>query len=164
MQAGKNKKVTYLLICAVGVVWGVILYKVFFNDTGMEDTFQPQIASPKNEPYDQYAAKTDTFKLALNYKDPFVGMVAAEQPEVVENVKSVNTVPLAVKPMVDWTGIKYSGYVVNPLTKKLVAILVVRGQERMLAEGEVFGGLKLLKNKKDSVLVSWQGKQKYIKQ
>ncbi|MNL84889.1 hypothetical protein D3C87_2130050 [compost metagenome] len=66
--------------------------------------------------------------------------------------------------MIDWTVIKYSGYITNPVTKKLVSILSVNGMERMLAEGEQFEGARLLKNKKDSVLISWKGKQKYIKQ
>lgn len=164
MQAGKNKKVTYLLICAVSIVWGLILYKVFSNDTDVEEGFQQPVVSGTSEAYDQFVTRPDTFKLALNYEDPFVGSVKTEQVKVVEKIKAINYTALQVRPLVDWTGVSYSGYVVNPMTKKLVAILVVLGQERMLAEGEVFAGLKLLKNKKDSVLVSWQGKQKFIKQ
>lgn len=165
MQPGKNKKLTYLLICAVAVVWGVILYKIFLNRA--EDDYTPRTlaAKTKQEPYDQYVSKEDTFKLILNYKDPFLGS-AVPDPVVPVSVPAaqVNFIPTVVKPPIDWSIIKYSGYVVNPATKKIVSIVVVRGIERMLSEGEVFQEVKLLKNKRDSILISWQGKQKYIKQ
>lgn len=84
MQAAKNKKLTYFLICAVAVVWGVILHRVFFNNTEEDYVLKNPSAMAKHEPYDQYVLKEDTFKLALNYKDPFLGGMApasTEKPE-----------------------------------------------------------------------------------
>ena len=167
MQAGKNKKFTYFLICAVAVVWGVILYRVFFKNAEEDYVLKSASADVRHEPYDQYVLKEDTFKLALNYKDPFLGGIepAAEPDLSGPLVKQVNFgPPPPVQPTVDWNGIKYSGYIVNPVTKKVVSIIVVIGRERMLAEGERFEGAQLLRNKRDSVLISWKGKQKYIKQ
>lgn len=167
MQAAKNKKLTYFLICAVAAVWSIILYRVFFNDSGADDVLKSPSAVVKHEPYDQYVQKEDTFKLVLNYKDPFLGGMA---PVAVLNPGTAVTKPLnpapapPPKPLVDWGVIKYVGYIVNPATKKIVSIVTVNGMERMLAEGEYFEGAQLLKNKKDSVLMSWKGKQKYIKQ
>ncbi|NQX41303.1 hypothetical protein SAMN05421820_107155 [Pedobacter steynii] len=164
MQVGKNKKLTYLLICAVAVVWGVILYRVFFNQMDDDYEMKSQPVVRKQEPYDQYALKADTFKLALNYKDPFLGVVAPEPKVVAVPAQPVNFAPAPFKPQINWSSIKYSGYVVNPVTKKIVSIVVVNGKERMLSEGEFLEGVKLIKNKKDSILVFWQGKQKHIKQ
>ncbi len=166
MQAGKNKKLTYLLICAVAGVWGIIIYRVLFNEA--DAAYEPAFKSAKvaQEPYDQYLVKNDTFKLALNYRDPFLGGIS----HVSENVEPVTATPVNFNPPppppppIDWSIIKYSGYVVNPATKKLVAILVVNGREQMTAEGQTFEGVKLLQNRKDSILVSWQGKKKYIRQ
>ncbi|TKC60301.1 hypothetical protein FBD94_15460 [Pedobacter hiemivivus] len=168
MQAAKNKKLTWFLICAVAVVWGVILYRLFFNNTEEDYVLKSPSVAAKHEPYDQYVLKEDTFKLVLNYKDPFLAGIApvlAESKIAEPTLKPVNFAPaLPPKPTVDWSIIKYSGYIINPVTKKMVAIVLVNGKERMLAEGEHFEGLQLLKNKKDSVLVSWKDKQKYIKQ
>lgn len=167
MQPVKNKKLTYLLICAVAVVWGIVIYKFVFNDAGDDYTVRTGVTKKTDEPYDQYAAKPDTFKLALNYRDPF-GETAPK--DVVEEVipaagKPVNFAPPTPMPVpVNWSAIRYSGYVTNPVTKKLVSIIVVNGKERMVAEGEVFEGVRLLKNRRDSILVSWKDKQKYIKQ
>jgi len=167
MQTAKNKKLTYFLICAVAVVWGVILYRVFFNNAEEEYTLKSAVTTTKHEPYDQYLLKEDTFKLVLNYKDPFLGgLVPETAPKSdISAIKPVNFgSPAPPMPMVDWSVIKYSGYIINPVTKKTVCIITVNGIERMLAEGEHFGGARLLKNKKDSVLIDWKGKQKYIKQ
>ena len=168
MQAAKNKKLTYLLICAVAAVWGIILYKVLFREGEEEYKLAPAANKTAHEPYDQYAVRPDTFSLALSYRDPFLGG-QAPAPEPVMAAGNV-TAPTqnfnmpVIPPPVNWSAIRYSGYITNPMSKRLVSIVEVNGQERMLGEGESFQGMKLLKNKKDSILVSWQGKQKYIRQ
>ncbi|MCD0487356.1 hypothetical protein LPB86_03890 [Pedobacter sp. MC2016-14] len=168
MQPVKNKKLTYLLICAVAAVWGIVIYRLFFAEVA--EDYQPAFAERKmvHEPYDQYAELPDTFKLALNYRDPFLGALAKSPTTVTAPVKpAVQVIPLPVKPLppvINWAAIQYTGSITNPVTKKIVSIVTVNGRERMLGEGEVFEGLKLIKNKRDSILVLWQGKQKYIKQ
>ena len=164
MEAGKNKNLTYLLICAVVVVWGIILYRVIFNNSDDDYQLKAQPVAKKNEPYDQFELKRDTFRLALNYRDPFTGVVETPPKSVETIAKPTNFVPPPFRPPINWGVIKYRGYVINPQTKKVVSILEINGKERMLVEGEFLEGVKLLKNKKDSILVYWQGKQKHIKQ
>lgn len=165
MQPVKNKKLTYLLICLVIAVWSVILYKILFNEPADNGNISLQTTKISHEPYDRYVEKKDTFVLKLNYRDPFGGKsVAAVIPE--SKVKT-SDFPVPVKPAPlppNWSTIKYTGYIINPKTKKTVSIVAVNGSERMIAEGESFQGVKLIKNKRDSILVSWLGKQKYIKQ
>ncbi len=167
MQPVKNKKLTYLLICAVAAVWGIIIYRVFFLEPGNDYTPAFAEAKPVHEPFDQYQEKPDTFKLALNYRDPFLGSAYKTEEPIVEAGPPKPSTLLPVKPLppaINWSGIRYSGYITNPGTKKMVSIVTVNGKERMLGEGEVLDGVKLLKNKKDSILVEWLGKQKYIRQ
>lgn len=166
MQPVKNKRVTYLLICVVCLVWGIIIYRLFFLDRGGDEETVFLKAKTVHEPYDQYTVKKDTFKLALNYRDPFPGkaITPAEPPKADLSVHTDFKPVKPVIPPVIWPAIKYTGYITNPKTKKMVAILTVNGKERMTAEGESLEGIKLLKNKKDSILVSWMGKQKYIRQ
>lgn len=166
MQPVKNKGVTYLLIVAVALVWGIIIYRIFFMDPVEEDSGQFIKSTTKHEPFDQYLVKKDTFTLALNYRDPFLSNVNAPV-EIPKTSLATQALQIPVKPFVpppNWEMIRYSGYITNPVTKKLVSILTVNGKEQMVAEGESLEGVRLLKNKKDSVLVSWMGKQKYIKQ
>jgi len=166
MEQVKNKAMTYLLICAVAMVWGIIAYRVFFNEAGDDQANQVVAQKTDHEPYDRYVAANDTFRLALNYRDPFLAKEVAAAIDV-KSAAPKQVVPTIPKPIVaplNWSAIRYNGYVTNPITKKMVAILTVNGTERMTAEGESFQGVKLLKNKKDSILVSWMGKRKYIRQ
>lgn len=166
MQGVKGRKFTYLLIGAVGIVWGVIVYKVFFNNSGDDYQLKISTAPNKDEVYDQYVVAKDTFKLALDYRDPFLGTMEIA-PSIAKKglpVVAGNLLLRPAKPMIDWNSIKYSGYIMNPLSKGPVSIVTVRGVEKMMTVGEVFQGLKLIRNKKDSILVSWQGAKKYIKQ
>lgn len=163
-EAVKSKKLTYLLICAVAGVWGVIVYQLFFRDAGEDYVVRTGVGKLKNEPFDQYLAKPDTFRLALNYRDPFLDRrtaVVVENP-VVKNILPMK--PIIMAPPINWGSIRYTGRFVNPGTKKTVVIISVNGKEQMIESGAVFEGVKLLKITPDSILVSWQGKQKYIKQ
>jgi hypothetical protein len=167
MQPAKNKLVTYLLICAVAMVWGIILYRVFFNDPDGDNNSIFFKAKANHEPFDQYSIKSDTLSLALNYRDPFLGKVTTPEVVAVSAADAPVKIQQPIRPMappINWEIVKYSGFIINPKTKKMIAIVTVNGQERMIAEGESFQGLRLIKNKKDSILVSWMGKQKYIKQ
>ena len=157
---------TYLLICAVAMVWGIIVYRIFFNEAADDEQHSFATAKAVHEPYDKYVVKNDTFHLVLNYRDPFLGKTVTVAKEVNAGVPQqvIAAIPKPVPPPLNWETIHYSGYITNPVTKKMVAILSVNGIERMTAEGESFQGVKLLKNKKDSILVSWMGKQKYIRQ
>ena len=62
----------------------------------------------------------------------------------------------------DWGFIQYSGYIRNPGSKKLVAIMTVNGKNVMMAEGETTDQVKLLKNLRDSIKISFKGKTKFI--
>jgi hypothetical protein len=41
-----------------------------------------------------------------------------------------------VMPPFNWDVIRYSGYIKNPGSKKLIAFMKVNGQEAMMSEGE----------------------------
>jgi hypothetical protein len=171
MQPVKNKKLTYLLLCAVAAVWGIVIYRLFFADAGGD--YKPAFGTvkPVHEPYDQYVEKPDTFKLGLNYRDPFLaGPVKSTEPIATKPALSAADAALhaalsrpALPPPINWSVIQYTGRILNPVSKKIVSIVTVNGKERMLSEGEVFESVKLIKNKRDSILVEWQGKQKYIR-
>lgn len=166
MRVAKNKKTTYLLICAVVAVWGIVLHKVFFKTPEEDYSIKTATTKVEHEPYDQYVAKKDSFKLALNYRDPFLGTTAIAEKKA--DGKGLKIKPIAatvnLPPPIDWNSVRYAGRIINPVSKKVVSIIIVHGVERMMSEGEVFQGVKLLKNKRDSILINWQGKQKHIKQ
>jgi hypothetical protein len=156
----KNKALTYGLGVAVLVVWGLILYRVFAyvkTDDGSDET---PVAFTK-EPYNDYAVKKDTGTLNLKYRDPF-GLVTPPDTEKTVRKHTEPRVAIVPKLAFNWGFIQYTGYIRNPETKKLIAILQINGKSEMMAEGEVSDNVKLLKNALDSVKVRFNGKEKYI--
>ena len=86
--------------------------------------------------------------------------VDTTQRRLVTKVRLVLPRVAAVK--MDWSFIKYAGYIANPVTKKIISILVINGRSAMLREGETSENVKLLKNLRDSIKVSFKNKTRYI--
>jgi len=161
----KNKKLTYFLIAAAIGLWGLIVYRVIGAMTADDDTFpQVAIASVK-EAYNDFSLPKETAKLLLNYRDPFGSAkakdTAANRPQ--KPVLNKNpAMPRVVKPAMNWSFISYSGYIRNPSTTKLIALVSIYGQSATLAEGESKSQVKLIKNLRDSIKISYGGKTKFI--
>jgi hypothetical protein len=157
----KNKKLTYGLGLAVLVVWGLIIYRVVAAASN-DNNDLPVASSPvKKEPYNDYATPKDTTHLLLNYRDPF-GLVKQKDTSKALPTHSRKINPIAPKPIFNWAFIKYSGYMRNPGSKKLLAILTINGRSVNMAEGETIDKVKLLRNMGDSVKVSCDGHTKFI--
>jgi hypothetical protein len=160
----KNKKFILLLILSVAAIWGVIFYRIFAGDSDV--TSLPAAAALSKRSFsDSYQIPADdTFKLSLNYRDPFLGGGEASETEEEITVISGNSLlPITlVKPPANWNAIKYNGYIVNPSSKQVVSIITVNGREQMVSVGASVDGVKLLGNYKDSIRVLYQDHIKYI--
>ncbi|TWI94534.1 hypothetical protein JN11_04644 [Mucilaginibacter frigoritolerans] len=160
----KNKKLTYVLGLAVLVVWGMIIYRVFNaaadnNDDATTVSNAPQ----KKEPYNDETIVKDTTHLLLNYRDPFSLIKLKDTAELpVKKILSRNMIPVPAKPAFNWGFIRYAGYIRNPATKKLVAMVSINGKNEMFVEGQTKDQVKLLKNLRDSIKISYSGKVKFI--
>jgi hypothetical protein len=160
----KNKKVTYLLGLLVILVWSTIIYRIVVATQGDDaDSNLPEHPARKAQ-YNDYALKKDTGKLLMNYRDPFG--LQAEKDTVVHVSRSLPisrlTQQTIAKPTINWSFLKYSGFVRNAGSKKLIALVTINGNSQMLNEGETKDQVKLLKNLKDSIKVSYQGKTRFI--
>lgn len=159
----KNKGLTSVLVLVVMVVWGMIIYRIFTAVNADDDHPLQNTTALKKEVFNDYTIPRDTAKLLLNYRDPFA-VAKPEEKEVASDKPLVQKMskPVPPKPPVNWSLIKYSGYIHNPGSKKLIAIITVNGKELMMSEGETAEQVKLIKNGKDSVKVSYQGATKFI--
>ena len=160
----KNKKLSYFLIAVVACLWGLIIYRVVGAFTAEDETNSMSAAAPTvKEVYNDFALPKDTTKLLLNYRDPF-GLIKAKDTIPVKSdrpmVRKISSV--VAKPVMNWSFITYSGYIRNPSTKKLIALVNINGQSTTLAEGEIKNQVKLIKNLRDSIKISYEGKTKFI--
>ncbi|GAB3909911.1 hypothetical protein [Mucilaginibacter boryungensis] len=157
----KSKKMTYVLGLLVLVVWGMIIYRIFTSIADHDDSKTASTAqSTIKEPYNDYSATKDTGKLMLNYRNPFSAV--AKDTVVLPKLKSLINPKNLPQTVVNWGFIKYSGFIRNPKSNKLIALMVVNGKNIMLAEGETAEDVKLLKNFKDSVKISYKNKTRFI--
>ena len=158
----KNKKLTYFLIFIVLVVWGMIIYRIFDAAGGNDDTTPIASVKPAKEPYNDFTIPKDTTKLLLNYRDPF-GLVKFKDTTTLAVSKHLKSaIQLQPKPAINWTFIQYSGYIRNPSSKKLIALVSINGKNEMLLEGDTKDQVKLIKNLRDSIKISFNGKTKFI--
>lgn len=159
----KQKAITYILIVSVIAVWGIIFYRVLAANA--DDGENKPLARVEQKKAIEYYQLPDTTTLVLNYRDPFLGTAATEPEDTVKVIDAGDlAMDIATTPPaeINWDFIKYSGFIINPATKRLVSIMSINDNEKMMAVGEVSSGVKLLSNLKDSVRVSYQGKTKYI--
>jgi hypothetical protein len=155
----KNKKMIYLLGLVVVIVWGIIIYRIIEAAVGSDDTVLPNSTKVVKELYNDYTTTKDTSHLLLNYRDPF-GL--KKQADTTQYIAKRSHRAQVFKPVINWSFIKYSGYIRNPGTKKIIAILSINGKNVMLTEGETSGNVKLLKNMRDSVKINFNGNVKFI--
>lgn len=161
----KNKKLTYFLIAVVAGLWGLIIFRVVGALNTDDDNSLPAPASQAREIYNDFSLPKDTTKLSLNYRDPF-GLVKEKDTTSSKPAKSFPPknalIPTVLKPAINWSFITYSGYIRNPSTKKLIALVSINGQSTTLSEGESKNQVKLIKNLRDSIKISYAGKIKFI--
>jgi hypothetical protein len=158
----KNKNLTYLLGLVVAVVWGIIIYRIFDAAKGNDDDMAIVHTTIKKEAYNDFAVPKDTVHLLLNYRDPF-GVTKQKDTAVLPAKNIVHRInPIVPKPAFNWNFIQYSGYVRNPSSKKLITLMSINGKNEMFSEGDVKDQVKLIKNMRDSIKISYNGKLKYI--
>jgi hypothetical protein len=159
----KNKKLTYFLGLIVLVVWGMILYRIFDASNGNnDDNTQTTFNKPAKEPYNDFTIPKDTTHLQLNYRDPFGLIKLKDTVELTVKNHHKDIVTLTVKPAVNWSFIQYSGYIRNPGSKKLIALVRINGKNEILSEGDTKDQIKLIKNMRDSIKIIFKGQTKFI--
>jgi len=149
----KSKKAVYFLAILVLGVWGMILQKIFLamqNTDGEKVTVNTKMVDKLSVPY-QYP---DTFKLVLNYPDPFTGQLPKRLDTTVRPKTEVRKIVHAMDRQDPFEGLKYLGFVADGSGKRRLAILSYKGEEKMLKEGDLLHGIKLLKVENSAIKIT----------
>lgn len=149
----KSKKAIYFLAILVFGVWGMILRKILLamqNEDSDKVAVNTKMVDKLSVPY-QYP---DTFKLVLNYPDPFTGQLPKRPDTTVKpNAEIRNEVP-TMAPLDPFEGLKYLGFVADGSGKRRLAILSYKGEEKMLKEGDLLHGIKVLKVENSAIKIT----------
>ncbi len=130
----KNKKGLYLLLIATLLVWGLIIYRIFFHTGLINSTKEDSSSNVQQLPGSHNYC--DTFSLILGYPDPFLkqnSKFRRHQSFLTSKFKGKNA--LQLNPKVKHSEIEYLGIVKNKDTKKKIGILDIDGSEATVREG-----------------------------
>lgn len=163
----KNKAITYLLFLIVAIVWGTIIYKIFFYS----ESDGVQVRIDNTQVKENAQEHIDTFSLSLNYPDPFLKNSKvtpknrANTPQTTQSQPGRKRVqkaaPQKQETIIVWPTIRYDGLIKSGVNT--TAIVTINGKSHFLKKDEVEKEVKLLSITKDSIIVMYQQKTKTIK-
>ncbi len=139
----KNKKLTIILIIAVVIIWGTIVYK-FLSSVGEKPSVKKNIGfvAPR-----QYKPDSD-YVLGTIERDPFLSILTDTAIIIEDTIKNIHTPP--IRNNVNYPKPVYCGLIRNEHTN--MAIIKVDNQYHFLEKGKKDSVFKVL-NIKDSIVV-----------
>jgi hypothetical protein len=163
----KNKKLIYILLPLVIIVWGAIVYKIMANYLE-DDSFD--IISEKDDATSLKINNVDTFSLLLNYSDPFLkeGVLATTtQATDYSQTIPVKQSTTSIKEKKDntpvtWPVVVYCGLIKNKESNKSCSIFKICGTEHIMNAGDTYSDVTLLLVYKDSAIVQYKNIKKTI--
>ncbi len=154
----KKSARTYLLLGAVLVIWGVLGFRIVktVNPPDPETTQAP--AKDRFQP--MKIMERDTFSIAANYRDPFLGTIPkSKKPSSAKATKGKQE----IKPKLPEKNITYSGFVNEKGSNQKIFFITVDGQQLMLSKNQQQEGVKLVSGNDENIRVRYNGLTKIIK-
>jgi len=137
----QHKKTNKILIIAVALIWGVVLYK--FSVPYLMTTDTVVIADVLVKPPQAILRKRDTFNLMIPLRDPFLGSTTSAKKSVVISSKPTKTTrskPVASK---NWPKIAYLGFVKSQTSASKLGLLRVDGVLKRVRKGATVGSIRI---------------------
>jgi hypothetical protein len=169
----------YVLLAASALVWGWVFVKIY--DVVVKGD-EGQVNLNRLTPVAKYVFKKDTFDLLVNYRDPFLKRASASAAysyngaEVSSSgsnkvsgmqrvIKKQNNPEVKAKEerIIDWSFVKYKGRITRQSTGKVLSLVNINGGDYSIEDGKEVQQVLLMKSSHDSILVKFEGIQKYIK-
>lgn len=147
----KNKKITYLLIVLVALIWGLIFFKIYANFGGKklaEKNLPQSVARAEN------GQRDSIFTLSCNYPDPFLkgsGQSIAAPIKNTGNPKNVT-----------WPLIEYRGLMTGNNKNESTGLLKVQTSNLLVKQGKVYSEIKIRTITRDSIFLEFQNECRWI--
>lgn len=163
----KNKKVTYILLPLVIIVWGLVVYRMFF-----EGKIKPENISAVAKPVIKESSKEEksTYKLIANYRDPFLSSIkqslvkTENNKEKEENNRSTNLRRRRTNiSRTRWPEISYGGFVEGDKDQKITILLSIKNRDYLAQEGDTVDQIFIKAFYNDSLIVVYNEEEKTLK-
>lgn len=136
-------------------IWGFIGFKLL-NAGNPEPVTMTELAS--NEVFvPKQLKKRDTFSIAANYRDPFLGTVQSPK----KTKKKISSQKI-VKKEVPQKAISYTGFITDNSSKQKIFFVTIEGQQHMMGINETVQEVKLVKGSKYQIKIRCDGKTRTI--
>lgn len=167
----KNKKLTYVLVPAVILVWGLIFYRIFFNQEKSDPMNTYRSDKSLN---DTASAEQNDFQLSFHYTDPFLKNIYVPK-ETEQQVRVFDARPdksnqrRIVQPRtrtkrIIWPEIVYNGIISDSSLKKL-GLISIDKKNVLVNEGVTVQNIVVFGLYRDSVnLIFENDTQTFVKQ
>jgi len=156
----KNKKLTYLLIPAVFLIWGLIIYRIVVShDPSPEIKF---ITEKSNQQEQENKEKNEN--LILDYPDPFLKSLNNYSPNDRQQSKIIDTYQKKNgNKNKEHPEITYWGMIENKEKKEMTINIRIEKKDYLMKIGHEIEGIELLNIKPDSILVSYKDQLLVVK-
>ena len=146
----KKKQRTYLLLGLVLIIWGILGFKVIAT-LGLEEP--PKEVVVLDKPYNLMLPikKRDTFAIAANYRDPFLGTLPKSKKSKKVVKKKVS------KPKPPKKNIVYSGSVAQNGTENRMFFVTINGQQHIMHKDQKINEVTLVWGSPESIKVKYPG-------
>lgn len=160
----RNKKLLYILLPTVLIVWGLIAYKII---TGLHKDSKYQInsiaLSAKPEEKD-----STVFQLLENYRDPFLGTAISTfnpgNTATIKKNKKNEPVDFLVLQQANetWLQVSYGGLIEGEKHKEMLGLLSFKGKSYLLHKGQWIENIEVKSLFSDSARLCFKGQNKTI--
>ncbi|MDY8138475.1 hypothetical protein [Aquimarina sp. 2201CG5-10] len=155
----QKKKLNKVLIAAVALIWGVVIYKFAAPYFMSEETVIT--ADVLVKPPETFLRKKDTFNLIIPERDPFLGKTIRVKKAVAAVTSKKQRIQRPKSTTIkDWPKIEYLGFVKSKESKSKLGLLRVNGRLKRVRNGARIGDLKIKKIKDTQVIIQFQNETK----
>lgn len=142
----------YILFGLVLLIWGIIAYRII-NITKPSSNQHRESYDSRNR-FEK--GKIDTFKLLLNYPDPFVYFKTSERQDnkkmpIEKAIKEAGQSKTFVKGDVKWPDVLYGGIIKNNISGKQILLLTINKKEYLMKVNDTLEGLLIKEVYPDSI-------------
>lgn len=150
----KNKKNIYILLPLVLLVWGAVLFQFLSFTSGEEivDTNNPELVLKPLK-----FNKRQSFTIDVNYRDPFLGKIYAENTGVKTKVTTKKTRAVSTKEPLVWPTILYKGLISDTKDKTKIFVLIINNKNYYMKIGDTEDNVFLKSGDNEAVYVRYKG-------
>ena len=163
----KNKKIIYILLPAVLLIWGIIIFRIIKGVNPDINSEQIEFIANNNIETEVF---TDTFKIIADYRDPFLGKIISNQNKKIftnkNTNKNTNKKPVEeIKPefFEQLPAMRYKGSIKNKKDNSFLAIIQFKNKKTLMRKNEVRKDVKVIAIFADSVMIEFNDRMYTLK-